>query len=201
MGLPDQADNPCTPWILVPDTTALRWLHPFFPLFLFALVGACSPAEEGGSAPSRESPIVPLDTGTVFIETGSDTFQVSVEIAETPNQREIGLMERTELPEDEGMIFLSYEERDSTEGFWMFRTRIPLDIAYLDRDGRIVSIRRMEACTSPVASYCPTYPPGERYWGALEVNAGYLARRGIEVGDRVLLRRGGRMLSPGDSGG
>lgn len=164
------------------------------------LLAACTRNEEAGARASRHSPIIPLDTGTVFIETEADTFQVSVEIAETPNQREIGLMERVELPQDEGMIFLSYEERDSTEGFWMFRTRIPLDIAYLDRDGRIVAIRTMQPCTSPVAAYCDPYPPGARFWGALEVNAGYFAERGIEVGDRVLLRRGQRMLTPGDSG-
>jgi uncharacterized protein len=164
-----------------------------------ALFAACARGEETGTEASRQSPIIPLDTGTVFIETETDTFQVSVEIAETPNQREIGLMEREELPQDEGMIFLSYEEQDSTEGFWMFRTRIPLDIAYLDRDGRIVSIRTMQPCTSPVANYCDPYPPGARYWGALEVNGGYFAERGIGTGDRVLLRRGQRMLTPGDS--
>ena len=171
------------------------------PLLSVLVVWACAGGEEAGTVASRESPILPVDTGTVFIETEADTFQVSVEIAETSNQRAVGLMERVELPEDEGMIFLSYEERDTTEGFWMFRTRIPLDIAYLDRDGRIVSIRTMQPCTSPIAAYCDPYSPGAKYWGALEVNAGYFARRGIGVGDRVLLRRGGRMLVPGESGG
>lgn len=164
----------------------------------FASLAACSGGGEAASA-SRQSPIVPIDTGTVFIETEADTFQVSVEIAETPSQRQVGLMEREELPQDEGMIFLSYEENDSTDGFWMFRTRIPLDIAYLDRDGRIVAVRTMEPCTSPIAAYCGEYPPGVRYWGALEVNGGYFAEREIGVGDRVTLRRGGRTLTPGDS--
>jgi len=157
-------------------------------------------AEDEPPPVSRENPIVPLDTGTVFIYTDSDTFAVSVEIAETPEQRQIGLMERTALPENEGMFFLSYEEYDSTHGFWMFRTRIPLDIAYLDRDGRIVAIRSMEPCQSPYAAGCPTYPAGVPYYGALEVNAGYFASKGIEVGDLVRLRRGGgRQNAPPDS--
>ena len=165
----------------------------------FAALVACSGGEEAAVSASRQSPIVPIDTGTVFIETEADTFQLSVEIAETPSQRQIGLMERVELPEDEGMIFLSYEENDSAEGFWMFHTLIPLDIAYLDRDGRIVAVRTMEPCTSPVAAYCGEYPPGVPYWGALEVNGGYFAEREIGVGDRVTLRRGGRTVTPGDS--
>ena len=163
------------------------------------LLPACQGTDEAATEVSRASPIIPLDTGTVFIHTESDTFVVSVEIAETPNQREVGLMERQELPEDEGMFFLSYEERDSTEAFWMFRTRIPLDIAYLDRDGRIVATRTMEPCTSPYGVYCGKYPPGVRYWGALEVNGGYFAPRGIGAGDLVTLRRGGRTVSPADS--
>lgn len=160
---------------------------------------ACAPEAEESPRVSRGAPIVPLDTGTVFIETGADTFRVSVEIAETPTQREIGLMERMDLPEEEGMIFLSYEEQDSTAGFYMFRTRIPLDIAFLDRDGRIVAIRSMEPCPSPYASYCETYTAGVPYWGALEVNGGYFATRGIEVGDRVTLRRAGRVTPLPDS--
>lgn len=164
-------------------------------LFLLACAGDDEPPPV-----SRENPIIPLDTGTVFIYTDSDTIAVSVEIAETPNQRQIGLMERTELPQNEGMFFLSYEEHDSAQGFWMFRTHIPLDIAYLDRDGRIVAIRTMEPCPSPYVAGCPTYPAGVPYYGALEVNAGYFAAKGIEVGDVVRLRRGGgRQNAPADS--
>lgn len=152
---------------------------------------ACAGEDDTLPPVSRQSPIVPLDTGTVFIETGADTFTVSVEIAETSNQTEIGLMERASLPADEGMIFLFYEPRDSSASFWMFRTRIALDIAYLDRDGSIVAIQAMEPCASPYAAACKRYPAGVPYWGALEVNRGYFASRGISVGDRVTLRRGG----------
>lgn len=169
-------------------------------VLLSLVLCACGADEEGGPPVSRQNPVVPLDTGTAFIETETDTFRLSVEIAETPNQREIGLMERVHLAENEGMFFVSYEESDSTRGFWMFRTRIPLDIAYLDREGRIVSIRRMEPCPSPYASACRTYPAGVPYWGALEVNAGYFEARGIEAGDVVtLLRSGGGRTPMSDS--
>ena len=167
-------------------------------LLLLPLLVACGDSDSGPVV-SRNNPVVPVDTGTVFIESGGDSFQLSVEIAETPNQRQIGLMERRQMPEDEGMIFLHYEESDASAGFWMFRTRIPLDIAYLDRDGTIVSIREMEPCSSQYITGCPTYAAGAPFWGALEVNAGYFASRGIGVGDRVTLRRGGRVQSLTDS--
>lgn len=167
-------------------------------LFLLPLLLACGD-DEAGPVVTRDNPVVPVDTGTVFIETEGQSFQLSVEIAETPNQRQIGLMERREMPEEEGMIFLHYEESDASAGFWMFRTRIPLDIAYLDRDGTIVSIREMEPCSSQYITGCPTYAAGVPFWGALEVNAGYFASRGIGVGDRVTLRRGGRVQSLSDS--
>jgi uncharacterized membrane protein (UPF0127 family) len=164
----------------------------FLPLLAFvSLVVACEREGDSRITASRQSPIVPLDTGTVLVDTRSDTFSLSVEIAETPNQTEIGLMERVSMPADEGMIFLFSETRDPTAAFWMYRTRIPLDIAYLDREGRIVAIRQMEPCASPNSDLCETYPPGVPYTAALEVNRGYFASRGIGLGDRIVLRRAG----------
>jgi uncharacterized protein len=136
---------------------------------------------------SRQSPIVPLDTGTVRIETEADTFHVSVEIAETQEQQSIGLMLRDSLPVDDGMLFVYEEPRDTSSGFYMFRTLIPLDIAFLDEEGRIVSIRLMQPCPSTVAAHCPRYRSDVPYSAALEVNRGYLEARGIGLGDRVTL--------------
>jgi uncharacterized protein len=138
---------------------------------------------------SRQSPIVPLDTGTVVIETAQDTLRISVEIAETPAQKQVGLMERTAVPDHEGMIFLYDEPQPGDAPFYMFRTRIPLDIAFIDADGRIISVLRMEPCTSPVADWCDRYAPGVPYSGALEVGAGYFERHGVRAGDRILLIR------------
>lgn len=139
---------------------------------------------------TRETPIVPLDTGTVWIASGATTYTVSVEIAETRDQQAFGLMERDHLPEDEGMIFVYDSLREG--GFYMFRTRIPLDIAFYDEDGRIVSIFTMPPCTAPNPRMCDVYEPEERYVGALEMIGGYFASRGIGVGDRIeLTSRGG----------
>ena len=176
-----------------PEPTSMkRALARTLPGLLALLLVSCMNAEEERLVTaSRQSPIVPLDSGVAVIRTSSDSFAVSVEIAETPDQTEIGLMERDALPPEEGMIFLLGEERDGSAGFWMYRTRIPLDIAYLDRDGRIVAIRSMDPCASPHPEGCGQYPPGVPYWSALEVNRGYFSSRGIDIGARITVQRSG----------
>ena len=159
-------------------------------------LAACAPADDGqtdGTTASRADPVIPMDTGTVRIHTATDTFTLSVEIAETADQRQVGLMERDTMPEDEGMIFLMDEDRPGTAGFWMYRTRIPLDIAYADSAGAIVAIRRMEPCTASYSGECPLYPPEAVYRMALETVAGYMEGRDIQVGDTITLvsREGG----------
>jgi uncharacterized protein len=118
------------------------------------LAAACDRgAEEGASA--GMDPVVDFGAGTVRIETGSDTFDLRVDIAENDEQRRYGLMERAHLPEEAGMVFL-YPEAQGPDGtFWMWRVLIPLDIAFLDEDGRIVAIREMEPCEAarPSESY------------------------------------------------
>lgn len=69
----------------------------------------------------------------------------------------------------------------------MFRTRIPLDIAFVDSLGTVRAVQHMVPCPSTLAQGCPTYEPGAPYRAALEVNAGYLARHGIGVGSRIVL--------------
>jgi uncharacterized protein len=138
---------------------------------------------------SRQSPIIPLDTATVRLEAGADTLRISVEVAETLDQQRIGLMERTSLPDGEGMIFVYDEPQPASAPFYMFRTRIPLDIAFVDEHQRIVAILHMEPCISPVAELCERYTPDVPYTAALEVPRGYLERHGVAVGDRVVLVR------------
>jgi len=97
------------------------------------------------------------------------------------------LMERPSLPEDHGMLFVYDEVQPGSAGFWMYRTLIPLDIAYIDTGERIVAILPMDPCGSPNPAVCRLHPPGVPYLRALEVNRGHFARRGIGVGDRVVL--------------
>ena len=115
-----------------------------------------------------------------------NTVPVLLEIARTPAQRRYGLMERESLDSHAGMLFVYPEFRPPEHGFWMYNTRIPLDIAYLDDKGRIVSIRTMEPCPSEQGSQCPSYPAGTRFIRAVEMNAGFFSGNGIGVGDRLV---------------
>ena len=126
-----------------------------------------------------------FETTLVHLTAGKDTFTILAEVARSAEQRTMGLMERRSLPDSAGMLFLYTDDQPGTAGFWMFRTRIPLEIAYADSAGRIVSVRQMVPCEAQLAAGCPTYEPGKAYRMALEVNAGALSRRGIGVGSRL----------------
>jgi hypothetical protein len=130
---------------------------------------------------------VSFDTATLTFVTESDTIAMPVEIAESADQRAYGLMDRDELHPDAGMIFLYDQMQHEDTGFWMYLTRFPLDIAFLDGAGRIQAVRRMMPCASTDAAQCVGYSAGVPYFGAVEANRGYFARKGIGVGDRVVL--------------
>lgn len=161
-------------------------------LLLLALLPACNRPEEAPAGEPRAgaAPLMTFDTARVWLVSRSDSVELRVELAETGDQRAMGLMERTTLPADAGMLFTYPEPQPADAGFWMFRTRIPLDIAFLDDAGRIVAIRAMEPCTSPEPRWCPAYEPGVPYSAALEVNRGFFQRHGLSVGDRVRLPGG-----------
>ncbi|MEX2582699.1 MAG: DUF192 domain-containing protein [Gemmatimonadota bacterium] len=130
---------------------------------------------------------VEFGAGTVVIETDDVSFTLGVEVAESEAQRSRGLMQRTSLDPDSGMIFLFDSEQPPENTFWMYNTLIPLDIAFIGSDGRIGSIREMEPCTSPYPQWCQYYEAGVPFESALEVNAGYFEEHGIGVGDPVSL--------------
>ena len=109
---------------------------------------------------------------------------VDVEIADSDEERQVGLMNRESLPEDAGMLFVF--EEDVSFGFWMKNTLIPLSIAFADGDGEIVRILDMEPCE---ADPCTVYEPEATYRTALEVNRGAFADWGVAEGDRLTLDR------------
>lgn len=155
---------------------------------LLLLVAACGPEDPGARADDEFMPLIRFRSAPAAIITASDTVRVTVDIAERDDQRSYGLMERTELGENEGMIFLYTEEQPADAGFWMYRTRIPLDIAFYHQNGTIVRILTMEPCPDVDPRGCRSYPPGVPYMGALEMNRGFFARHGITEGDRIMLQ-------------
>lgn len=124
------------------------------------------------------------DRGVLRIETRTGAAELSVELADSDDERRRGLMGRTSLAEDAGMVFLFGREHQG--GLWMKDTLIPLSAAFLSRDGRVLRILDMEPC---VADPCPVYDPGVGYVAAVEVNRGAFDRLGVEVGDIAQLDR------------
>jgi uncharacterized membrane protein (UPF0127 family) len=151
--------------------------------------------------PAFTSPVA-FDTATVWIRTGSDSTSLLVEVARTSAQRTYGLMARPALDPNSGMLFLYDSVQTPTSGFWMFRTRMPLDIAFMDSTGMIVRTLAMEPCASDLyASSCPTYAPQVHWRDALEVNRGWFAERGIGEGSVVRLEGAGAAGAPDTASG
>jgi len=155
---------------------APRRVRPAWAVVVALLLSGCAgtqPAEPPG--PPR---------GVLTISGNGSTVRIRVEIAETTEAKLRGLMGRTSLPEDSGMVFL--EEEPVISGFWMKDTLIPLSIAFWDEKGRIFRILDMEPC---LEDSCTTYDPRGAWVGAVEVNQGFFEEHGVEVGDRVALAR------------
>lgn len=154
----------------------------------FLMIAAAFLACSGVKEPDADAaPLMSFDTARVRIVTRSDTIPLLVELARTPEQKTMGLMERARLADSSGMLFIYEATQPGTAGFWMFRTRIPLDIAFLDSAGVIRSIRNMVPCTTATAGSCPTYNPEVPYRATLEVNSGFFQRESVTLGDRVIL--------------
>jgi uncharacterized membrane protein (UPF0127 family) len=104
-------------------------------------------------------------------------FPISVEVALTPEEQSLGLMHRQHLEPDCGMLF-GYDEPQELS-FWMRDTHIPLSIAFIDDEGRIIAIRDMEPHDeSHIISPMPCR------W-ALETNRGWFNERNVRVGSHV----------------
>lgn len=117
----------------------------------------------------------------VEVVTDGEVFEVAALVAASPDERQRGLQEVEELPEGVGMLFLF--DRDRTTGFWMKDTLVPLEIAFATVDGEIVEVLSMEPCE---AEPCEVYAPDEPYRAALEVPDGWLAKRSVAAGDRLV---------------
>jgi uncharacterized protein len=123
-----------------------------------------------------------LQTKIIKVTSGKRTIKLTVQVADTPKIRDKGLMFVEKLPENEGMLFAFSGE--TYGGFWMKNTLIPLSIAFLDSDGKILKILDMIPCKEDV---CPTYDPEISYHYALEVNIGWFEKNLIKEGDFVKL--------------
>jgi len=118
--------------------------------------------------PQLNLPRIPISAGLHLID---------AQVAQTPEQRAMGLMHRREMPAIEGMLFVF--EQPATQCFWMKNTLLALTAAFVADDGRVVNLVDMQPQTTD--SHCSTEPV--RF--VLEMNQGWFAKRGVTAGSRL----------------
>jgi uncharacterized protein len=129
---------------------------------------ASAPVSAGQKLPISAQAIVPNGT------------KIQLEVAQTPKQQEIGLMNRTSLPDNQGMLFKFPSPQPVR--FWMKNTLIPLDMVFL-QNGVVKYIQTSATpCTSDP---CPTYGPNTPIDTVIELRSGRSSELGLKVGDSI----------------
>jgi len=126
-----------------------------------------------GAARAQQEPQTDLPRTKLSI----GLYTIDAQIAQTPRERQIGLMFRKEMPQAEGMIFVF--EQPATQCFWMRNTILPLTAAFVAEDGRIVNLADMQPQTD--ASHCSEEPV--RF--VLEMNQGWFKKKNIKKGAKI----------------
>lgn len=166
---------------------------------------AITAAPHTGSAPSQTSPVTTASPGITTIgdrtappplftnapgtpgqaaltttpatitKSSGEKLYLTIELARTDQEHETGLMGRQSVPDDTGMLFIF--KQSGRMAFWMKDTPLPLSIAFIAQDGKIVDIQDMESYS------LDNHAPNQDYIYALEVSKGYFARKGVKPGD------------------
>ncbi len=146
---------------------------------LVAASGAALAPAVLGAAAAQPANNISFERSPLVIESGGKRLKFTVEIADTDERRALGLMYRTALAADAGMLFDF--KRDEDVAMWMRNTRIPLDMLFIDRTGGIVNIaeRAVPFSETTISSAAPVR-------AVLELNGGTAARLGLKPGDRVI---------------
>ncbi len=131
----------------------------------------------GGRATAAVGDDFPRSTLEIRSAQGRQLF--NIRIADTSQRQELGLMYETRLPADEGMLFP--QDEPHIVSMWMKNTYIPLDMLFIDSNGRIVCLL---ANTTPQSLGILSCPKPVK--AVLEIGGGEAAERGIKVGNRVL---------------
>ena len=116
---------------------------------------------------------------------GKPNFVIHAELAQNPVEWMRGLMFRKSMPADSGMLFIFSNE--ATQSFWMKNTKIPLDIIFISAAGKIVDLKNnFSPCA---ASLCPVYRSLAPAKYVLELNAGVIKDKAINIGDAVVIEK------------
>ena len=150
-----------------------------------AMLGGCSPMASDAGQQQAQAPVSParhpisgLEVIPLSITAAGGRHDFRVEVARSEEQQDYGLMFRTAMGADEGMIFI--RDFNQPASFWMKNTVIPLDIIFIGKDRRILNI----AANAVPYSLTPVNSPGVVSAG-LELNGGRAVQLGIKPGDAV----------------
>ena len=146
--------------------------------FLVGLSLACSSPVPSSPATTKPGSVPQSAERHQSVQLRIRGESIAVEVVRTPEERRQGLMYRTSLAPNSGMLFVF--EQEAIRPFWMKNTRLPLSIAFIDRDSIITDVMEM-APEDTTTRYSPSSP--SRY--ALEMNAGWFQAHGIKPGDKV----------------
>lgn len=119
-------------------------------------------------------PVVAQQAQLPLLELFAGMHRIEAEVAASPETRQIGMMQRTVMPPQRGMLFVFPEV--AKHCMWMRNTLLPLSVAFLDESGKIINVEDMQPKTEN--NHCATRPA--RY--ALEMNLGWFRSRGLGAG-------------------
>lgn len=156
--------------IYIKSPAAVRRAKP-----LRAVLAGLALAAWAAAAPAQAADEQPQHLPAITLTAGM--HNIRAEVAMTPEQRQRGLMYRTDLAAHEGMLFVF--DTPATQCFWMRNTPTPLTIAFLADDGSIVNLADMKPFDE--ASHCSARPVRL----VLEMNRGWFAKRGIKAGFKL----------------
>ena len=149
---------------------------------LFLLIGiVCLGAKMMAQAASP-APLPNITPMFATVQT-PEGFTIFAELAITPDQRSTGLMSRTSLAPDRGMLFTFSEP-----GYWIFwmkNTKMALDILWLNEKGHIVSIKHTAPICTRKDNLCPRYRPTTPAVAVLELSAGQAKKLNLSVGEKL----------------
>ena len=111
------------------------------------------------------------------VELTAGMHRIDAQVAQSPQERQIGLMNREKMPQHEGMLFVF--EQPATQCFWMKNTPLPLTAAFVADDGTIVNLADMQPHNTD--SHCSSQPV--RY--VLEMNQGWFAQKKLKAGFKL----------------
>lgn len=145
---------------------------------------------DDGDGTGIDAPEPYTDAEVAFVVDGEEHGELAVEVADTPSEIRDGLMHRESLPNGTGMLFV-YPPNAGQRKFWMKNTLVPLDIIFVDSDGRVINVEHASpgfegerVCSNP-DYYCSDGPAQF----VVEAERGYANRTGISPGDELVIRR------------